>query len=87
MGRGLRYTFLPSVNALRAVSAFLSYYTFDLFLLSVMFSCTTLGHTSFGTLSDQQGNSRILVGVCFGTLRELSKGPRYGISSRYSWQS
>ena len=102
VGRGLRYTFSHSVNSLSGVSAFLLYSTFDLFLLSAMFSCTTLGHASFGTSwlvavgimsevfwtsSAQQGNSRILDGVCFGTLRELSTGPRYVISSRYSWQS
>ena len=48
MGRGLRYSFPPSVNSLSEVSALL-YYTFDLFLFSAMFSCTTLEHASFGT--------------------------------------
>ena len=47
VGRGLRYTFSHSVNSLSGVSAFLLYSTFDLFLLSAMFSCTTLGHASF----------------------------------------
>ena len=47
VGRGLRYSFPPSVNSLSEVSALL-YYTFDLFIFSAMFSCTTLEHASFG---------------------------------------
>ena len=49
VGKSLMYTFSPSVNSLRGVSAFLSYCTFDQFLLSAIFSCTTLEHASFGT--------------------------------------
>ena len=65
---GLRYTFSPSVNSQSGVSAFLSYCTFDLFLLSAMFSCTTLGHASFGdNVLEFLGHQALIIWSGIGT--------------------